>query len=257
MDCDSDGKLLEHSTYDAEFKNCFVRCWNEIADIHVIRQLNSGLLPPSLSSDRLSAIFEGQADGCDLWSLCNIMAQNGVDDVLQYYRYVTYNTIKLLRLFEQIIRSELVDDRSAEGNQDGATTPTLKPDLVEPFLKAFFSGLDPHLSIDLNLLADVDEELENYEFVIWWIIAMFCREPTTAWSDVGSRIQGLVCTWTGEKLVPLEVGLTQRLERVVVYLLINQTAGRLITGDKDMKEALWIFAESAAPLMHRGSEACD
>jgi hypothetical protein len=75
---------------------------------------------------------------------------------------------------------------------------------------------------------------------------MLCREPVDAWRNAG-HLEDLIKTWKGDQGATLpDLGIVQRLGRVVVDILEHQRASDLlVTGKEDKEEALWIFAESA------------
>jgi hypothetical protein len=90
-------------------------------------------------------------------------------------------------------------------------------------------------------------EPDEYENIFWWIVAMLCRESHLAWVNAKHHLAVPHKNWTViyDSSLP-DLGIDQRLECVVAYILEHQKGGEtLVTANNDRDQALWIFAESA------------
>jgi hypothetical protein len=63
--------------------------------------------------------------------------------------------------------------------------------------EAFFWGLNPGKDIDQTLFVNAIHESDEYENVIWWIVATLCRESHLAWLNAEDHLETLIKTWVG------------------------------------------------------------
>ena len=258
-----DTLLQKDYKYDAQISDCFVRCWDEIVALQTAMELDSALLiDAALTDEALFSILRNNADKYDLWSLVNIQAV-GEDDVLTYYRRIEHGSLNILRLFSRISSRGVVDYKRAlemdattddEHNLKNAkvtaTKPIMEQSLMEPFVMAFLAGLETEQEVDRTLFYHATVLPQAYGHVIWWMVAMLCREDWSVWdNNIKPHLRDLINTWDGGgPSIPTDVTLVTRLEAIVAYIAEHQQQeNRLVTGNNDKQEALSIYTESAAP----------
>ena len=88
------------------------------------------------------------------------------------------------------------EDQTRKDDQLAVTKPVIGVDLIEPFVKAFFTGLEKDDRIDRTVLAKAAQEPEDYDNVVWWMVAMLGREDRSVWAENAKpHLQGLINTW--------------------------------------------------------------
>ncbi|KAF2827951.1 hypothetical protein CC86DRAFT_404984 [Ophiobolus disseminans] len=260
-----DTLLAQVPRYSRELSNCFMSCWREVVALQVSTSSESALLiDAALTDDMLLLVLRFCAANHDLWSQLNIVAKESVQSVLALYRCLQSGGLKVLRLFSRIASRGILDYKEAlaidtttkdattrRNAQVAATRPIMEISLMQPFVLAFFIGLTGE-KFDRSLFykAILFLDAYRYENIVWWLVAMLCREDWSVWSDnVRPHVRDLVNTWdSGSPSISSDVALVARLECVVAYILSHSSQeNRLVTGRNDKEEAPWIFTESAAP----------
>jgi hypothetical protein len=211
------------------------------------------MLDNSITDEFLMATWKTHSAACDFWSAANLEPQD--HDMVFYHRSMTWCSIRVLRLISRVgpqtyLRRKWLS--RTESNGQGASASKNNENAIDgPIIvllfRAFLLEQEEGEEIDQTLFANAVHEPGDHEYIIWWIVAVLCREPLDAWLDAKGHLEHLIKTWTGSHNQSLaDLGIVQRLECVVVYILEHQQAeSLLVTGDDDQDEALWIFAESA------------
>jgi hypothetical protein len=211
------------------------------------------MLDNSVTDEFLMATWKTHSAACDFWSAANLEPQD--HDMVYYHHSMTWCSIRVLRLISRVgsqtyLRRKWLSRTESNGQGTSASNNNenaIDGPIIVLLFRAFLLEQEEGEEIDQTLFANAVHEPGDHEYIIWWIVAVLCREPSDAWLDAKGHLEHLIKTWTGSHNQPLvDLGIVQRLECVVVYILEHQQAeSLLVTGDDDQDEALWIFAESA------------